>query len=151
MVEPCAVASSGLGQPLGGRRRPGRRADAADRFAPAAGTPTSSGAASAARRPAGGTPGSGAAKDLRKAEHRRARRRPNLIQRLKRRHEALEAKIQTVEGELARLSERISAAGEAGDVERVERLGRGYQEEHARLTAMCDEWEGVGLELEKHL
>jgi ATPase subunit of ABC transporter with duplicated ATPase domains len=84
----------------------------------------------------------------RKAEKREARRQASHLARLKARHEAIEAEIQAIEADLARRMAEISAAGEAGDLARVESLGREYQERHARLQAFWAEWEQVGLMIE---
>ena len=81
----------------------------------------------------------------RKALEREARRRANQLARLKARHEAIEAEIQTIEADLAKRLAEISAAGEAGDLARVESLGREYQERQTRLQALWAEWEQVGL------
>jgi ATP-binding cassette subfamily F protein 3 len=85
----------------------------------------------------------------RKAVEREARRRANAVERLRRRHEQVEARIQDVEADLARRMQEISAAGEAGDLARVESLGREYAERDAALKALWAEWEDVGGQLEQ--
>lgn len=89
-----------------------------------------------------------AAKEDRKADYRRARKQANLVQQLKRRHEELEVQIESSEQDLAKLNDGISAAGENGDVARVEKLGREYEEKDNRLRTLWDEWEQVGEKLE---
>ncbi|MBE3069720.1 MAG: ABC-F family ATP-binding cassette domain-containing protein, partial [Planctomycetes bacterium] len=84
----------------------------------------------------------------RKALEREARRRASQLARLKTRHEAIETEIQAIEADLAKRLAEISAAGEAGDLARVESLGREYQEPQNRLQALWAEWEQVGLLIE---
>ena len=84
----------------------------------------------------------------RKALEREARRRTNQLARLKARHEAIETEIQAIEADLAKRLAEISAAGEAGDLARVESLGREYQERQTRLQAFWAEWEQVGQLME---
>ena len=84
----------------------------------------------------------------RKALEREARRRANRLARLKARHEAIETEIQAIEADLAKHLAEISAAGEAGDLARVESLGREYQERQTRLQALWAEWEQVGQLIE---
>ncbi len=88
-------------------------------------------------------------KQDRKDEYRQSRKQANLQQRLKRRIEELEAEIETVEAEIAKLNDEISAAGEAGDTDRVGQLCREYPAREARLEALWNEWEQVGEELGK--
>jgi ATP-binding cassette subfamily F protein 3 len=88
------------------------------------------------------------AKEQRKVEYRQARKQANLMQRLKRRHDELETEIETTEHELKKLNEAITAAGEAGDLARIEQLGREYQQKDAHLKALWDQWEQVCEELE---
>jgi ATP-binding cassette subfamily F protein 3 len=85
----------------------------------------------------------------RKAVEREVRRRENLINRLRKRHAELEAKIQEVEADLARRMKEISGAGESGDLDRVASLGREYQQRQAALKALWAEWEDVGGQLER--
>jgi len=84
----------------------------------------------------------------RKALEREARRQANQLARLKARHEAVETEIQAMEADLAKRLAEISAAGEAGDLGRVESLGREYEERQRRLQALWAEWEQVGLLIE---
>ena len=81
-------------------------------------------------------------------DYRRRRRESNRLQRQQRRHDELEEEIHTLEARLAELSEGISAAGEAGDVEQVQRLGDDYQGVQDHLTAALAEWERIGEGLE---
>lgn len=87
-------------------------------------------------------------KQRRKDEYRRARKESNQQQRLRRRHEELEEKIHAAEKRIEALNEDISAAGQAGDVDKVESLGREYQTRQEELQALWVEWEHVGEELE---
>jgi len=83
-----------------------------------------------------------------KAERLRQRRRRRERQRLQRRHDQLEDQIHQLEAQLEALSDAITAAGEAGDVERVARLGTEYEHQNARLRALWDEWVKVGEAME---
>ncbi len=91
----------------------------------------------------------GKTKQNRKNEYRQNRKQANLVQRLKRRVEEIEAEIEIVEAELAKLNDEISVAGEAGDNDRVQQLCREYPAREARLEALWKEWEQVGEELGK--
>jgi ATP-binding cassette subfamily F protein 3 len=84
----------------------------------------------------------------RKAQEREVRKRANHLTRLKRRHEAIETEIQSIEADLAKRMAEISAAGEKGDVARVGSLSREYEERHTRLQALWAEWEEVGQLIE---
>lgn len=85
----------------------------------------------------------------RKAVEREVRRRESQVNRLRKRHEEIEAKIQALEADLARRMREISAAGEAGRLDRVAALGREYQQGDAALKALWAEWEDVGGQLEQ--
>jgi ATPase subunit of ABC transporter with duplicated ATPase domains len=85
----------------------------------------------------------------RKAAEREARRRETALERLRKRHEATEARIQALEQEQARRMQEISAAGEAGDLARVESLGREYADRQAALKALWADWEDLGGQLEQ--
>lgn len=87
-------------------------------------------------------------KAARLADYRDARKRANLLQRLQRRHTQLEDEIDAAEKALAQLNDAISAAGEAGDMAKIEELGAQYQQTDDRLKALWDEWEHVGEQLE---
>ncbi len=86
-------------------------------------------------------------KEPRGAAYRRARRREGRLRGLRRRHERLENEIGAVEAELAKLYKEITAAGEAGDLARVESLGKEYAGKDARLKEMWEEWARTGEEL----
>ncbi len=88
-------------------------------------------------------------KQDRKAEYRNNRKLTNLMQRLKRRHEELEAEIGVVEGEIAKLNDEISAASESGDTERVGQLSKEYPARETKLESLWNEWEHIGEELGK--
>ncbi|MCK4626322.1 MAG: hypothetical protein KAV00_13475, partial [Phycisphaerae bacterium] len=88
-------------------------------------------------------------KQDRKAEYRRNRRLTNLMQRLKRRHEEIEAEIEIVEAEIAKLNDEISAASESGDTDRVGQLSKEYPARETKLESLWNEWEHIGEELGK--
>ncbi len=91
----------------------------------------------------------GKTKQERKDEYIQNRKQANLVQRLKRRVGEIEAEIEVVEAELAKLNDDISVAGEAGDNDRVQQLCREYPAREARLETLWKEWEQVGEELGK--
>ncbi len=101
-----------------------------------------------ARRLQSAQDGDAKAKTQRKADYRESRKKSNLLQRLQRRHEELEILIDKAESELAVLSDEISAAGQSGDIARVEKLGNDYPKVKAKLDELWREWEQVGQELE---
>jgi ATP-binding cassette subfamily F protein 3 len=68
--------------------------------------------------------------------------------RLIRRHEKLEGQIHQGEQKLEKLSEAISTAGEAGEMDKVESLGREYQQAQQQLDELMAEWERVGEQIE---
>ena len=82
-----------------------------------------------------------------KADYRQARRRVNQLQRLKRRQRELEDEIQSLEDDLAMLSEGISAAGQHGNVDLVSQLGRKYTRVEQRLGSAWSEWERLTEDL----
>ncbi len=88
-------------------------------------------------------------KQDRKDEYRRNRKQANLMQRLKRRHEEIEAEIETVEAEIAKLNDEITAASESGDTDRVGQLCKEYPAREKKLESLWNEWEHVGEELGK--
>ena len=85
----------------------------------------------------------------RDAAKREVRRKANAIERLRRRHGKIEAEIQAIEAEQTGRMAQITAAGESGDVARVEQLGREYAERDARFKALWAEWEDIGGQLER--
>jgi len=85
----------------------------------------------------------------RKAVEREVRRRENLVNRLRKRHGELEAKIQEAEADLEKRMKEISAAGQSGRLDRVADLGREYAEREAALKALWVEWEDLGGQLER--
>ncbi len=87
-------------------------------------------------------------KESRGAAYRRARRQDNRLRTLRRKHERLENEIGKVETELAGLYAEITAAGEAGELARVESLGKEYAGKDAHLKEMWEEWARTGEELE---
>jgi ATP-binding cassette subfamily F protein 3 len=87
-------------------------------------------------------------KAARKAEYAAAKQRSREQERLQRRVAELEAEIERVEAELAELRDNVSAAGERGDLEAVEKLGTAYGELDRKLTALWDQWEHAGEQLQ---
>ena len=87
-------------------------------------------------------------KAARQTKRRQDRKQANLVQRLKRRHEELEAEIDTAEARLEAINQEISAASEAGDMELVEKLSSEYPRVRQHLDELWAEWEKVGMELE---
>jgi len=84
----------------------------------------------------------------RKEAYRLRRRQQNRLQRLRRRFEEVEQLIHDLEAELKKLQDDISAAGQAGDVERVTHLGEKYDATDSRLRELNQQWETLGHELE---
>lgn len=87
-------------------------------------------------------------KEQRKTDYKEARKRANLLQRLQRRHQQLEEEIDQTETRLAEVNDEISTAGESGDMQRIEELGKEYEKLNAHLQQLWHEWEDVGLQLE---
>ena len=107
------------------------RADRAAPAAPAAEAPSPAAADRQARKRA-------------HAEQRRTRRR---IEQQHRKLADLEAAIAQLETELADLGEAISLAGEQGRLDRVEQLGRAYQDKDDLRNAHWAEWTALSEEL----
>jgi ATP-binding cassette subfamily F protein 3 len=63
------------------------------------------------------------------------------------RHEQIEREIEALEAELAGLMEQVSAAGQAGNLARVEELSHAYQERDAHLKELWAEWERLGEQI----
>jgi ATP-binding cassette subfamily F protein 3 len=101
-----------------------------------------------ARKAQTGVHKSAPAKVERAVDYREARKQANQLQRIRRRHEELEAEIEKNEAELGRLNDEISNAGQIGKLDRVNDLGREYQQQSAHLQTLWQEWEAVGEELE---
>ncbi len=99
-------------------------------------------------RRAAGNDGVSDARDVRRAEHAEQRRKTNEMQRLRRRHEEIEAEIASLESRLAAIDAELTQASTAGDLKRIESLGREHVDRNARLTALWTEWEDVGGKLE---
>ncbi len=103
------------------------------------------------RRGAAGLPGddeTGRSKRERKAQYRQDRKRANERRRLRRRLDELEAEIEAIEEDLAKLNQGISDAADAGQVETLRELSKEHQQKSARLKMLWDEWEQVGEKLE---
>jgi len=83
-----------------------------------------------------------------RTDHEQSRKQANLLRRLKRRHEELESEIDKVERELANLNQQITAASQTGDLAKIEKLGKDYQQKDIRLKQLWKEWEEVGTQLE---
>ncbi len=88
------------------------------------------------------------AKEAGKIDYEQTRKQANLLRRLQRRHEELEVEIEKTEKQLASLNHQISAAGQAGNLPQVEKLGKDYQQKDVHLKTLWKEWEEVGLQLE---
>ncbi len=56
-------------------------------------------------------------------------------------------RIEQLETRLEQLNDEISTAGQAGDVETVERLGNEYHQLNAELNQQLEMWEHVGNQL----
>lgn len=87
-------------------------------------------------------------KEDRIRQHKDARKQANLMQRLKRRHEELETQIDSVEQAIAQLNDKVSAAGEAGNLKLIDSLSKDYQSKEDQLKQLWDEWEHIGEQLE---
>jgi ATP-binding cassette, subfamily F, member 3 len=83
-----------------------------------------------------------------KVDYEQGRKQANLLRRLQRRHEELEAEIEKAEKKLANLNDQISAAGQAGNLPQIEKLGKDYQKADEHVKTLWKEWEEVGLQLE---
>ncbi len=83
-----------------------------------------------------------------KTQYEQARKKANQLQRIKRRHEELETEIERIEAELANLNQQITAAGQAGNLDQIEKLGEKYQHRHAQLKDLWNEWEDLTDQLE---
>jgi ATP-binding cassette, subfamily F, member 3 len=86
-------------------------------------------------------------KNRKKADYQEARKQSNLLQRLRRRHEEVVSEVEAAETALAQLSDDISAAGEAGDIQRIEELGKKYEQLDSGLQALWTEWEQLEEQL----
>jgi ATP-binding cassette subfamily F protein 3 len=90
----------------------------------------------------------------RRKQHRRrqdnieARRQAKQRQRLERRIEAVTEQIEELERQLSDLLEASGHAGESGDLEQVERVGRQYQQVDAELQQLWDEYARLHDELD---
>jgi len=93
------------------------------------------------------TPARDPSKQQRRDQYRRARKRSNLQQRLHRRQEELMGLIEAAEDRVANLNDEISAASEAGDLGRIETLGREYERKDASLKTLWREWEQIAEQL----
>ena len=70
------------------------------------------------------------------------------MQRLRRRHEEIELEITTIEEHLAAIDAEMTQASTAGDLKRIESLGREHVDKNARLNSLWAEWEDVGGKIE---
>ena len=95
------------------------------------------------RRPVGSAADDAQPSDAR----RRARRRSNEMQALRRRHQDIENKIDALEKELARLNQAIGTAGRSGQTAHVAQLSKEYESCNAQLAALWREWEDVGQQI----
>lgn len=88
------------------------------------------------------------AKLSRKDAYRQRRRRQNELQRMRRNLNELENNIARLESDIKQLHDDISAAGEAGDMDRIDLLGQKYEANCAALKELNGQWERLGEELE---
>lgn len=79
---------------------------------------------------------------------KQARRERKQLERLHDRRHKLEADIQRLEEKLAGFSDRIGAAGEAQDMERVHKLGARYRATEKQLEALWEEWEKLAAAID---
>jgi len=82
------------------------------------------------------------------ADFRKARKHATRQANLRRKLEDLEERIDAVEKDLSELNARITAAGEAGNLDEVESLGAEYAAREAGLKELWIDWEQVGSEIE---
>ncbi len=94
-----------------------------------------------------GAAGAGGDKGSSKANFKEARKKANLLQRMQRQHDELEELIDQAEQRLTELNGQISAAGEAGDIETIEKLGNDYKETDSKLAELLEQWEQLGQRL----
>jgi len=93
--------------------------------------------------------GAGEAKvEVPRSPARANRKRSNRERQAIERHEQIEREIEALEAELAGLMEQVSAAGQAGDLARVEELSRAYQQRDAHLKDLWTEWERLGEQID---
>lgn len=78
-----------------------------------------------------------------RAEFEARRLRSNELARLRREHERIERAIEAAEAELEHLQADITAAGEAGDIRRVEEMGLRYRERERNLEDLWRDWENL--------
>jgi ATP-binding cassette subfamily F protein 3 len=74
---------------------------------------------------------------------REARRARKEEEKRQARQQEVEQQIQQLEEELAALSERIGAAGQARDMDAVHELGAGYRRVEKQLEGLWAQWEGL--------
>jgi ATP-binding cassette subfamily F protein 3 len=97
----------------------------------------------------GGVAQAAKAKETRKENHKDRRKKTNESLASQRRLAAVEKEIHKLEAELKGLQDRIGQAGEAGDVDRVTKLGLEYEQADGRLRELFAEWEKLGAEVEE--
>ncbi len=85
---------------------------------------------------------------LRRDTQKQQRKATNELRKKQRRLEDVEALIHGVEAELEGLSDEISEASAAGDMDRITALGGDYAERQAHLQELYDQWEQLGADIE---
>jgi ATP-binding cassette subfamily F protein 3 len=85
----------------------------------------------------------------RKEDRRQQRRQQKERRRAERQMEKLEADIEQIENRVAELSDEISRAGQAGDLDAVHRLGEEFEKVQSALTESMDAWSRLGEQLDQ--
>ncbi len=89
------------------------------------------------------------AKVQRKEDYRQRRQKTNEVQRLTRRLAQAEKEIHDLEARMKQINQELTAASDAGDVDKITALGLEYTQTDDRLRKMFAEWEEVSTGLEK--
>jgi ATP-binding cassette subfamily F protein 3 len=89
------------------------------------------------------------AREARKTDYKQAKKDANQLQKLRRRYEKVEKDIETVEKKLVELNQRISDAGQIGNIGLVTELGKDYEKNSDLLQTLMQEWEDLGVQLEE--
>ena len=84
----------------------------------------------------------------RKAAYEAAKQAQRQREKLQRRHDEVEAEIHALEDRLKQLTRQVNAASAAGDMGKLETLGRDYAATDARLKDLFGQWEQLAVQLE---
>ncbi|MCE5277559.1 MAG: ribosomal protection-like ABC-F family protein [Planctomycetaceae bacterium] len=87
--------------------------------------------------------------DQRRDQEKQRRKAANKIKKIQRQFEQTETRIHALEDKLKTMSEEISAASAAGDLERVRALGADYAAGDVQLRELYAQWEQMGAALEE--